>query len=69
MQDLKALRQLAGWKQVRTAARSDLNRAKLSMVECGEISLNPEAESAVRIVLLAAIRKRDAQIQGVLTSV
>jgi transcriptional regulator with XRE-family HTH domain len=67
MQNVKEWRRLAGWTQTRTAARSGANRANLSMVECGEISLDPEEETAVRAVLLAAIREREAQIQTVLT--
>jgi transcriptional regulator with XRE-family HTH domain len=66
MEKLKDLRRLAGWTQTRTAARSGVNPSKLSMVESGEISLNHEEESAVRKVHFAAIREREAQIQGVL---
>jgi transcriptional regulator with XRE-family HTH domain len=68
MEKLKELRRLAGWTQTRTAARSGVNRAKLGMVESGEISLNPEEESAVRKVLLAAVRERESQIRGVLAN-
>lgn len=68
MQELRELRQMADWTQTRTARASGVNRAKLSQAECGEIDLSPAEDTAVRRVLLAAVRERAARIQGILSS-
>jgi transcriptional regulator with XRE-family HTH domain len=64
---VRQLRQTAGWTQARTSRASGVHRTKLSMAECGEISLSADEEAAVRRVLLRAIRNRAERINGVLT--
>jgi hypothetical protein len=66
MNDLRGLRRMAGWTQLRTANASGINRAKLSQAECREIKLSEEEGAAVRRVLIAAIRDRAATIDTVL---
>ena len=66
METLKELRRLAGWTQMRTSHKSGVNRAKLSMAECGEISLSIQEETAIRLALLQAIRHRAEQIGRVI---
>jgi transcriptional regulator with XRE-family HTH domain len=68
MHDLRLLRELADWTQTRVARASGINRAKLSLVECGEIKLSAKEEYTVRYVLLTAIQQRSAQIQAVLSA-
>jgi DNA-binding XRE family transcriptional regulator len=67
MQDLKQLRSMADWTQMRTARASGIHRAKLSMAETGELELAPAEAAAVRRVLLAAIRERADRIHAVLS--
>jgi len=59
---------MAGWTQNRASRASGVHRSKLSMAECGEISLSTNEEAAVVRVLLTAIREKEGQIQGVLAS-
>jgi transcriptional regulator with XRE-family HTH domain len=66
MNDLRSLRELADWTQTRVARVSGINRAKLSLVECGEIELSAGEEAAVRRVLTQAIQQRSAQLRAVL---
>ena len=66
MNDLRELRRMACWTQLKTASASGINRAKLSQAECREIELSEEEEAAVRRVLIVAIRDRAARIDGVL---
>jgi transcriptional regulator with XRE-family HTH domain len=68
MCDLRLLRELADWTQTKVARASGINRAKLSLVECGEIELDADEEAAVRRVLLRAVQQRSAQIQAVLSA-
>jgi transcriptional regulator with XRE-family HTH domain len=68
MNDLRELRRMAGWTQLKTAYASGINRAKLSQAECREILLSELEEAAVRRVLIVAIRDRAARIDGVLES-
>jgi len=69
MNDLRELRRMAGWTQLKTAYASGINRAKLSQAECREIQLSDQEEAAVRRVLIVAIRDRAARIDGVLEKV
>ena len=69
MNDLRELRCMAGWTQMKTAYASGINRAKLSQAECREIQLSEQEEAAVRRVLIVAISDRAARIDGVLDSV
>lgn len=69
MNDLRELRHMAGWTQMKTAHASGINRAKLSQAECREIQLSQQEEAAVRRVLIVAIQDRAARIDGVLASV
>ncbi len=66
MNDLRELRRMAGWTQLKAATASGINRAKLSQAECREIQLSEQEEAAVRRVLIVAIRDRAARIDGVL---
>lgn len=66
MNDLRSLRELADWTQTRVARASGINRAKLSLVECGEIELSANEEAIVRRVLTDAIRQRSAQLRAAL---
>jgi transcriptional regulator with XRE-family HTH domain len=67
MKKFKELRRMAGWTQTKTARASRINRAKLSQAECGEIELNHDEETAIRRVLIRAIRNRVKQINCLLT--
>lgn len=66
--DLKSLREASGLSQFAAANCAGLDRTRLSLVENGHIRLTANEESAVRRVLLAAIRDRSAWIEGVLAS-
>lgn len=66
MQDLRELRRMAGWTQAKASRASGINRAKLSQAECGEAELNAEEDTAIRRVLLQAIRDRADRINDVL---
>jgi transcriptional regulator with XRE-family HTH domain len=66
MKKIKELRDLAGWNQTRLAARSGIHRAKISLAETGELQLSPVELSKIERVLIAAIRRRNARIQGIL---
>lgn len=68
MNELRELRRMAGWTQLKAASASGINRAKLSQAECREIQLSEQEEAAVRRVLIVAIRDRAARIDGVLES-
>ena len=64
--DFRELRKIAGLTQGRVSQASGLNRAKLSLVECGEITLSVEEAASLRNVLLQAIRVRSEVINAVL---
>ena len=66
MEDIKKLRGMADWTQTKTARASGVHRTKLSQAECGELELSQEEDTAVRRVLLTAIRKRAARMETVL---
>lgn len=68
MNDLRELRRMVGWTQMKTAHASGINRAKLSQAECREIELSATEEAAVRRVLMVAIRDCAVRIDGVLES-
>jgi hypothetical protein len=40
---------------------------RLSLAECRQLALRPEEESAVRNVLLDAIKTRETKIRGILS--
>ena len=67
MPNIKELRGLADWTQAGTSRASGINRAKLSLAECGEIELSVEEGTALRSVLLQAIRARAERINAVLS--
>jgi transcriptional regulator with XRE-family HTH domain len=67
MPNIKELRGLADWTQAGTSRASGINRAKLSLAECGEIELSVEEDAALRTVLLRAIRARAERINAVLS--
>jgi transcriptional regulator with XRE-family HTH domain len=66
MESLRELRAMADWTQARTSRASGTNRAKLSQAECGEIELSAEEDTAIRRILLRAIRDRANRMNCVL---
>jgi hypothetical protein len=66
--DLKSMREVSGLSQFSTALRSGVPRMRLGFAESGQIPLGTEEESALREVLLKAIKERQAQLQSVLDS-
>jgi transcriptional regulator with XRE-family HTH domain len=67
MPNIRELREMADWTQARASKASGINRAKLSLAECGEIELSVEEDAAVRNVLLQAIRIRSERINAFLS--
>lgn len=68
MNDIREIRRISGWTQLKTANASGINRARLSQAECREIQLSAQEQEAVFRVLSAAIRDRATQIDAVLES-
>lgn len=67
MESIRELRRISGLTQAKTSRASGVNRAKLSLVECGEMELTATEDAAVRRVLLAAAREQAARIGEVLS--
>lgn len=67
MEDLRALRTMAGLTQIALARLSGVSRMKLSLSECGEAELTREEQIALREALLCTLRARASSIKRVLT--
>jgi transcriptional regulator with XRE-family HTH domain len=65
--NLRELRRMADLTQWELAQRCGVSRMRLSLAECGQLALRPEEESAVRNVLLDAIKTRESKIRGILS--
>ena len=65
--DLRQLRKMAGLTQWELAQQCGLSRMRLSLAECGQLVLRAEEESAVRNVLLDAIKALESEIRGILS--
>jgi len=58
---------MADLTQWELAQRCGVSRMRLSLAECRQLALRPEEESAVRNVLLDAIKTRETKIRGILS--
>jgi hypothetical protein len=65
--NLRELRRMADLTQWELAQRCGVSRMRLSLAECCQLALRPEEESAVRNVLLDAIKTRESKIRGILS--
>ena len=65
--NLKELRKMAGLTQWQLAQRCGVSRMRMSLAECGQVELREDEESAVRAVLLEAIKGRASKIRSVLS--
>jgi predicted transcriptional regulator len=66
MEDLRALRTLAGISQFTCARRARVPRVRISLFESGQLELRLEEQARIRTVLLKAIEARALQLQMVL---
>lgn len=64
MQKLKRLRELAGLTQVDLAKRSGVDRARLSMAECGHVVLSSREKELVRSILLRALEGHSVKLRA-----
>jgi transcriptional regulator with XRE-family HTH domain len=64
--NLRELRRMAGLTQWQLAQRCGVSRMRVSLSECGQVELREEERSAIRSVLLEAIRNRESNIQSIL---
>lgn len=65
--EAKALRELAGLTQFSAAHLAGIPRMRLSLAETGQVELSPEEAAALRRVYRAALLKRAAQVQAILS--
>jgi transcriptional regulator with XRE-family HTH domain len=63
------LRKLAGWTQTRLAAVVDMHVPRLSGIENGEITPEPDELIALKEPLLKVIARRREELSAVLSSV
>ena len=68
MDGIRELRVAANLNQFETAKKSGLDRTRLSLAECGHVTLRPDEDRVVRAVLLVAIESRAAQLEALLSS-
>jgi transcriptional regulator with XRE-family HTH domain len=67
MDGIRELRTMANLTQFEVAKKSGLDRTRLSLAECGHVTLSHEEEVAVRKALLDHIESRAAQLRDVLS--
>jgi hypothetical protein len=66
---LKELRKLSGLTQFQLSQRcAKVSRMRLSLSECGQLTLHPEEQEELRAVLLEIIASRNAQLNRLLSS-
>ena len=63
MKQLKKLRDLSGLTQMQLSRLSEIDRARLSLAESGQVKLNSIEADAVRRVLLQEMEKRASRIR------
>jgi transcriptional regulator with XRE-family HTH domain len=68
MENLRAMRQLAGLTQISLSRRAGVSRMRLQLAEAGQVSLRAEEEASLRSALREAITKQAERLQGVLAS-
>ena len=66
MKELRRWRELAGWTQIHLAKKSDVDRTRLSMAECGHVTLTVQEQEIIRRILLRAIEDRQTKLRAVL---
>jgi hypothetical protein len=66
MEDLLALRTLAGVSQFTCARKARVPRVRISLFESGQLELTSEERTRIRAVLLRVIEARALQLQMVL---
>lgn len=66
MNDLKAIRRMAGFTQYRLATRSGVSRTKLSLAECGDVELTSEEQRRIKEILFQELHRQAATINQAL---
>ena len=65
--NIRELRRMAGLTQWQLAQRCGVSRMRVSLAECGQVELRQDEESAVRALLLEAIKTCASKIRSVLS--
>ena len=66
MKELKRLREVLGLTQFDVAKKSGVERTRLSLAECGHVTLSRDEKDSIRRTLLRASAERQAQLKDVL---
>jgi transcriptional regulator with XRE-family HTH domain len=65
--DIRELRNLAGWSQFQVASATGIDRTRLSLIENNHVAPTTDEQVAIEQALLGEIGRRKEQLSAVLT--